>query len=219
MAAKEASRLVAHLQSLKQIGLPNGTVPAGNLTVFLYQRKLKNGIKKTIVITDTDDAALYATHWQACHQANVEGLKGAFPARNSSEIVTSGNPELMLNIIMNGYDAGEEFGIMPAVGKNADLKPDEIAGIMRHEKNPRGNNVVKVNAEKVKKLMEGMAENAFVDWIVPLMINAYGKGDQKRFLITDSETPQSIPALFWILLIGFESCSLYYLITHLSLTE
>ena len=87
------------------------------------------------------------------------------------------------------------------------------------KKNPRGNNVVKVNAEKVKKLMEGMAENAFVDWIVPLMINAYGKGDQKRFLITDSETPQSIPALFWILLIGFESCSLYYLITHLSLTE
>jgi hypothetical protein len=67
--------------------------------------------------------------------------------------------------------------------------------------------------------IEGIEENAVVDGIVPLMINAYGKGDQKKFLITGSETPQSIPALFWILLIGFAGWSLYYLITYLSLAE
>ncbi|MCF0039715.1 cytochrome C [Dyadobacter fanqingshengii] len=66
--------------------------------------------------------------------------------------------------------------------------------------------------------IEGMQENAVVDGIVPMMINAYGKGDQKKFLITGSESPQSIPALFWILLICFTGWSLYYLITYLSLS-
>ena len=41
-----------------------------------------------------------------------------------------------------------------------------------------------------------------VDGVLPLMINAYGKGDQKKFLIEGSETPQSIPSWVWILIIG-----------------
>lgn len=67
--------------------------------------------------------------------------------------------------------------------------------------------------------IEGIKENAVVDGIVLLMINAYGKGDQKTFLITGSETPQSISAFFWILLISVAGWSLYYLITYLSIAE
>lgn len=67
--------------------------------------------------------------------------------------------------------------------------------------------------------VEGITENAVVDGIVPLMINAYGKGDQKRFLITGSETPQSIPAWIWILLIGFLGWSIYYLIRYIDLVN
>lgn len=66
--------------------------------------------------------------------------------------------------------------------------------------------------------VEGIKENAVVDGILPLMINAYGKGDQKSFLIDGSETPQSIPAWVWILIIGFTGWALYYLIRYLSLT-
>ena len=61
--------------------------------------------------------------------------------------------------------------------------------------------------------IEGIQENAVVDGIVPIMINAYGKGNQKNFLIVGSETPQSIPFWIFILLILFVGWAIYYLIT------
>ncbi len=67
--------------------------------------------------------------------------------------------------------------------------------------------------------VEGIKENAVVDGIVPLMINAYGKGDQKSFLIEGSETPQSIPAWVWILIIGFVGWASYYLFMYYSLKQ
>lgn len=65
--------------------------------------------------------------------------------------------------------------------------------------------------------VEGIRENAVVDGVLPIMINAYGKGDQKMFLIEGSETPKSIPSWVWILIIGFVGWALYYLLTYLSL--
>ncbi|PPL01314.1 cytochrome C [Parapedobacter indicus] len=65
--------------------------------------------------------------------------------------------------------------------------------------------------------IEGIRENAVVDGVLPLMINAYGKGDQKDFLISGSETPQSIPAWVWILIIGFVGWGLFYLIRYFAL--
>jgi len=65
--------------------------------------------------------------------------------------------------------------------------------------------------------IEGIRENAVVDGVLPLMINAYGKGDQKDFLIAGSETPQSIPAWVWILIIGFVGWALFYLFRYFTL--
>lgn len=65
--------------------------------------------------------------------------------------------------------------------------------------------------------VEGITENAVVDGVLPLMINAYGKGDQKVFLIEGSETPKSIPSWVWILIIGIGAWAFYYLITNFSL--
>ena len=65
--------------------------------------------------------------------------------------------------------------------------------------------------------IEGIKENAVVDGVLPIMINAYGKGDQKRFLIGGSETPQSIPSWVWILIIGIVGWVAYYFISYLSI--
>ena len=65
--------------------------------------------------------------------------------------------------------------------------------------------------------VEGIRENAVVDGVLPIMINAYGKGDQKMFLIEGSETPKSIPSWVWILIIGFAGWALYYLFTYLTM--
>ena len=65
--------------------------------------------------------------------------------------------------------------------------------------------------------IEGLRENEVVDGVLPIMISAYGKGDQKLFLIEGSETPRSIPSWVWLLHIIFGGWAVYYLITNLFL--
>lgn len=68
-------------------------------------------------------------------------------------------------------------------------------------------------------LVEGIKENAVVDGVVPVMVNAYGKGDQREFLITGSETPQSIPGWVWIIIVGVAGWGLYYLLRYFTLKQ
>ncbi|WP_276977241.1 cytochrome C [Flavobacterium filum] len=65
--------------------------------------------------------------------------------------------------------------------------------------------------------VEGLSENGVVDGVIPLMINAYDKGNQKKFIIEGSETPQSVPNWLWILLLAFLGWAAYYIITNFSL--
>ena len=65
--------------------------------------------------------------------------------------------------------------------------------------------------------IEGLKHNDVVDGVLPIMINAYGKGDQKRFLIEGSETPKSIPSWFWALVILFAGWAAYYSITNFTI--
>ncbi len=58
--------------------------------------------------------------------------------------------------------------------------------------------------------IEGLKKDEVVDGVLPIMINAYGKGDQHSFLIEGSETPHSIPSWFWALIILFFGWALYY---------
>ena len=73
-------------------------------------------------------------------------------------------------------------------------------------------NLAKFTALDFRQLQK--LKSTYVD-ALPLMINAYGKGDAKSFLITGSETPQSIPYWIFILLIGFLAWGVYYLVTML----
>ena len=65
--------------------------------------------------------------------------------------------------------------------------------------------------------IEGLKENDVIDGVLPIMINAYDKGNQKKFIITGSETPQSVPSWLWILLIAFLGWAIYYGISNFSL--
>ena len=66
--------------------------------------------------------------------------------------------------------------------------------------------------------VEGLNENDVVDGIIPIMINAYGKGDQKRFLIEGSETPRSIPAWVWAVVISFVGWAIYYAVISMNMS-
>lgn len=64
--------------------------------------------------------------------------------------------------------------------------------------------------------IEGLKDKDVVDGTLSLMINAYDKGNQKSFLITGSETPQTIPFWIWIIVILFAGWAIYYEITSSS---
>ena len=83
----------------------------------MYKRKVdEQAGAETVATMELDGAQLYAANCQACHQANGEGLKGAFPPLKGSKIVLDESPERIVTIIMTGYNAREEYGEMPAIG-------------------------------------------------------------------------------------------------------
>jgi cytochrome c oxidase cbb3-type subunit 2 len=153
VATKGALQLVAYLQSLKQVKLPDGK-PSPE---FLYKRQQKaQAAESGGGAPELDGTALYAANCQSCHQENGEGLKGAFPPLKGSKIVLDENPEIMVDIIMNGYSGRVSEGLppMPAIGTNNNLKPEEISAIMNHEKTSCGNDAKKVTAADIKKLVD-----------------------------------------------------------------
>lgn len=154
IARPEALQLVAYLQSLKQTKLPDGSVTPE----FLYRRKQQQAAGDDATGAALDGAQLYMTHCQACHQENGEGLKGAFPPLKGSKIVLDDNPEIMTEIIMNGYNAreAEGFGAMPAVGTNAGLTAEEVAAIMNHEKTSWGNDAKPVTPEEIQRIIDAI---------------------------------------------------------------
>ncbi|CAH0994838.1 hypothetical protein EMA8858_00950 [Emticicia aquatica] len=156
VASERVLQLVTYLQSLKQVKLPGGTPNPE----FLYKKEKKAAEDGAGEAEDLDGAALYAANCQSCHQQNGEGLKGAFPPLKGSKIVLDENPEIMLSIIMQGYNAREEYGVMPAVGTNNKLIPEEITAIMNHERTSWGNTGRKVTTDEIKKLMEALKKPA-----------------------------------------------------------
>jgi cytochrome c oxidase cbb3-type subunit II len=155
VASKDALLLVAYLQSLKQTPLPDG-VPSPD---FLYKSDEQQVDKNAGEALSLEGAELYAANCQACHQTNGEGMKGAFPPLKSSPIVLDENPEALIEIIMKGYNAREEYGAMPAIGSNNELTPEEIAAIINHERTSWGNNARVISIDEVEKILHYLEES------------------------------------------------------------
>lgn len=149
VASVEALQLIAYLQSLKQTKLPGENIAPA----FLYKKEIKttsaNGAAPAF-----DGNALFTANCQSCHQANGEGLPGAYPPLKGSPVVMSDNLDLYVDIIMNGYDARAEYGIMPPVGTNMNFTENEVAAIINYERSSWGNSGKKVTAEEIKKIID-----------------------------------------------------------------
>lgn len=80
----------------------------------------------------------YSTNCGGCHQANGQGIPGAFPplAEHTAEVYTaSGGRSYLINVLLYGVQgeitaSGKTFnGAMPAFGQ---LKDDEVAAVLNH---------------------------------------------------------------------------------------
>ncbi|MGG5508252.1 MULTISPECIES: cbb3-type cytochrome c oxidase subunit II [unclassified Myroides] len=153
VATQEALDLVAYLQELKQAKLPEAAV----VPEFLYPLKQEQTTGSSIAqeaATEAEGKNLYMNNCAACHQANGEGLAGAFPPLKNSPIVMGENLQLFVDIIMNGYDARGEYGVMPAVGTNLNWTAKEVTAIVNYERNNWGNQAPIVSVEEVQQIME-----------------------------------------------------------------
>ncbi len=153
VARKEALELVAYLQSFKQVNLPTGSPTP----IFLYGKefpKVEPAGTTSKLNTALDAAALYATNCQSCHQENGEGLKGAFPPLKGSPVVLDNNPKTQITVIMKGYNGrvNEGYGVMPPIGTNNNLTPEEIVAIINHERSSWGNKGRPVTLTEVKEI-------------------------------------------------------------------
>lgn len=146
VASREALALVEYLVSLKQADI--GGEPANGFIPFVKKPAAEGSGTAGL----PDGAALYSNTCAACHQADGKGLPGAFPPLAGSAIVNDADPGQLIRIILQGYDARPEYGVMAPF---ADVLGDEeIAAIATHERSSWGNQAPAVTAEEVKKIRE-----------------------------------------------------------------
>lgn len=149
VAKKEALQLVAYLQSLKQTDLP-GSTSAGFIPALKKAEKPTLEAGKQQLEDLPDGEQLYMQTCSACHQQTGLGLEGAFPPLKGSLVVNDKDPELLIRIILQGYDARSEYAQMPAFGDQ--LTDAEVAAIANHERRSWGNEAEPITEEAVRKI-------------------------------------------------------------------
>jgi mono/diheme cytochrome c family protein len=95
----------------------------------------------------------YVTQCGTCHQADGNGMAGAFPPLAGAEIVNAASPDRHIAIILKGLAGpvtvkGTEYnGTMP--GLEASLSDDQVAAIATYERTSWGNTGGAVTAAQV----------------------------------------------------------------------
>jgi len=146
VATKKALNLVQYIQSLKQVD------PTFEIPEFIPSSRVDEFAETGIGESELDGKALYVKNCAACHQPSGEGLAGAFPPLKGSPVVNGEDYELMVRIILQGYDARTEYGVMPALADQ--LNDAEIAAIVNYERNSWGNEASRVNKKDIKRIRD-----------------------------------------------------------------
>ncbi|HUY03767.1 MAG TPA: cbb3-type cytochrome c oxidase subunit II [Rhodocyclaceae bacterium] len=167
----QAEALVAYLLSLKQPALPgtssneSGTaMPGMSSTARAGTSTAANGVGTapdaaaagSVSATSAYDAAkgkaLFTANCAACHQANGEGLPGAFPSLKGNAAVNDADATMHIHAVLHGLQGANVGGVvysspMPAFGGT--LSDADIANIIDYERGSWGNHGTPVTAEQV----------------------------------------------------------------------
>lgn len=118
----------------------------GAFYFWLYGRDLdvKGGDQRTPIVAAPatfDGAAVFASRCASCHQANGQGLPGAFPPLAGSPYVTHASAPIV-DILLRGLDGpvtvgGQPFnGVMPSFATASDA---ELAAVISYVRGAFGN--------------------------------------------------------------------------------
>ncbi len=157
VAGKKALRLVDYLLATKQVSLAKGSkaefIPSKQ---DKQESKPKNSAESANQELPNGEK-LYMQTCAVCHKQDGSGLRGAFPPLAGSDVVNDEDPDFMIRIILQGYDARSEYGQMPSFASQ--LTDAEIAAIVNHERSSWGNNASSVTADLVKEIREFVNQN------------------------------------------------------------
>ncbi|MCB5191471.1 cytochrome c [Methylobacillus arboreus] len=125
---------------------------------FLHDGGSKDQAQENTQASTVSGASVFGSRCASCHQANGQGVPGAFPPLAGAEYVL-GDPEVLVRIVLHGLQgeikvAGQTYnGIMPPW--ESQLGDEEIAAVINHIRTELGENQAdKIDAALVKKIRE-----------------------------------------------------------------
>lgn len=142
----------------------DGSLGGGDRRMLIAEKsdqsleKIKSGIEVQNVSLDErlkSGKKVYSSICMACHQANGEGLAGAFPPLAKSPWVT-GNPGRVVKLILHGLAGeleilGQKYnGVMPA--HKDQFSDQEIADVVTYIRKSWGNEASEVNTQFVTEI-------------------------------------------------------------------
>jgi cytochrome c oxidase cbb3-type subunit 2 len=139
---RKAIALVAYMDSLKQPPLPQAAGAA-------------QGTSSSAPAANGDSAkglALFTANCAACHQANGEGVPGAFPPLKGNGAVNRDDVVPHIRIVLYGLHGATVGGVAyasPMPGFAATLSDADIVGIINYERGAWGNHGRPVTVEQV----------------------------------------------------------------------
>lgn len=144
---RKATALVAYMASLQQPPIPVAA-PAATAT----------GQAPSDSYDAAKGLATFTTHCAACHQANGEGVPGAFPPLKGNGAVNRDDVVPHIRIVLYGLKGAKVGGfdyVSPMPAFAATLGDDDIASIINYERSAWGNHgkpvtVSQVAAERAK---------------------------------------------------------------------
>jgi len=148
-----AEALVAYLLSLKQPALPDSgsvdglpAIAAGAAAAPAAEPPATTGV-------DTAKGkALFTANCAACHQANGEGLPGAFPSLKANAVVNDSDPTSHIHTILQGLQGAKVGGVVyssPMPPFSGTLSDADIANIVNYERSSWGNHGTPVTVAQV----------------------------------------------------------------------
>jgi cytochrome c oxidase cbb3-type subunit 2 len=157
-----AEALIAYLASLKQPPLSGADVSiSGEPAMTNMAGPTATASSKTAPASVTSPAggydaakgaALFTANCSACHQANGEGLPGAFPSLKNDAVVNKDDATKHIQVVLQGLHDAKVGGVvygsaMPPFGGT--LSDAEVADIIDYERSSWGNHGQPVDAAQV----------------------------------------------------------------------
>jgi cytochrome c oxidase cbb3-type subunit 2 len=160
----QAEALVAYLLSLKQPALPDmggndsalpvvsSASPASASGASPAAGAPAAGSPSAAGFDAAKGKALFTANCAACHQANGEGLPGAFPSLKADPVVDDSDPTSHIHTVLQGLQGAKVGGVAyssPMPPFSGALSDADIANIVDYERSSWGNHGSTVTAQQV----------------------------------------------------------------------